>query len=151
MFSIPRLGIIVLLLGIGVAIGWTVNGWRLKTTIAEMNASYTAALAKSYKELRSSEKSFAETADKLIKDKNEKVKSLNSKLKSVTNQLQQREKRNDSNDTTTAAACSRATGAELSREDADFLAREAARADQITTELNYCITQYNSVRDLLRK
>lgn len=41
------------------------------------------------------------------------------------------------------------TGAELYREDSEFLAREAARADQIRLALATCTTQYNAVRAAL--
>lgn len=42
------------------------------------------------------------------------------------------------------------TGAQLYREDAEFLAREAARADQIRLALSACTTQYRTVIDALR-
>jgi hypothetical protein len=42
-----------------------------------------------------------------------------------------------------------ATGAELSREDAGFLTREAARADALRAELNYCYQMYDEAKKSL--
>lgn len=41
------------------------------------------------------------------------------------------------------------TGAELYREDSEFLIREAARADQIRAALRTCTAQYDAVRHVL--
>lgn len=46
-----------------------------------------------------------------------------------------------------APACKGATGAELSREDGEFLVGEAARADATRAALNQCYAQYDTVRD----
>ena len=43
------------------------------------------------------------------------------------------------------AACSGVTGRELSSEDAEFLAREAARADTIRAGLNTCYAAYDQI------
>lgn len=44
-----------------------------------------------------------------------------------------------------APACSGSTGAELSRPDAEFLAREAARADELRAALSSCYAAYDSL------
>lgn len=130
---------------IGLIIGWTINGWRLNASIASLKASYAEEHSRVLTEARNREKSLLEASERYRKDRDAKVKDLNSRLKSVTAELQQRKKR-DSRESTDTAACSGATGAELSREDAEFLAREAARADSVAENLNYCIAQYNSIR-----
>lgn len=45
-----------------------------------------------------------------------------------------------------APACQGATGAELSRPDGEFLAREAARADELRAALGACYRAYESLR-----
>ena len=49
-----------------------------------------------------------------------------------------------------APACADGTGAGLSREDAEFLDREAARANTLRTDLTQCAAQYNKARDALK-
>lgn len=53
-------------------------------------------------------------------------------------------------DTNPQHTASRCTGAELYREDGLFLAREAARADEIRLHLIACQQQYNEVRGSLQ-
>lgn len=140
--TLIRLGGILLA---GVLLGWVINGWRLNASIASLKASYAEEHSRVLTEARNREKSLLEASERLRKDRDAKVKNLNSRLESVNAELQQRKKR-DSHNSTDTAACSGATGAELSREDAEFLAREASRADQVVENLNYCIAQYNSLR-----
>ena len=132
---------------IGLIIGWTINGWRLNASIASLKASYAEEVGRVLTEARNREKSLLEASERFRKDRDAKVKDLNRKLQSVNAELQQRKKR-DSRESTDTAACSGATGAELSREDAEFLAREAARADTVAENLNYCIAQYNKLRNV---
>lgn len=144
----PILGKIIPIVGIlaiGVALGWVTNGWRLNASIASLKASYAEDRGRVLQEARNREKSLLEASERLRKDRDAKVKNLNSKLQSVNAELQQRKKR-DSRESTDTAACSGATGAELSREDAEFLARFAAEADAVVENLNYCIAQYESIR-----
>jgi len=133
---------------IGLSIGWVTNGWRLNASIASLKASYAEDRARYQEEARKATAGLIEASDRLRRNKDAQIKDLNSKLGAVVGQLQQREKR-DTAVTDSAASCSGATGANLSREDAEFLARLAAEADKIVSELNYCIAQYNSVRDKL--
>lgn len=132
---------------IGLVIGWTINGWRLNASIASLKASYAEEVGRVLTEARNREKNLLEASERFRKDRDAKVKNLNRKLQSVNAELQQRKKR-DSRESTDTAACSGATGAELSREDAEFLAREAARADTVAENLNYCIAQYNKLRNV---
>ena len=46
----------------------------------------------------------------------------------------------------TAGACPPATGAQLSREDAEFLAREAARDDAVVARLKACHQVYSDAK-----
>jgi hypothetical protein len=130
---------------VGLLIGWATNGWRLEARIASLQASYAEERGRVLAEARSRERSLLEASEKARKDRDARVKDLNTKLQSVTRELQSRQKR-DSSNTTNAAACSGATGAELSKEDAEFLAREAARADTVVENLNYCIALYNKLK-----
>lgn len=137
------LGLVV----IGLVIGWTINGWRLNASIASLKASHAKEVSTYYEGAREAEIALIEAVKKIRKERDNEIKDLNSRLGSALSGLQQREARSSSADT--ARACSATTGAELSKEDAEFLAREAARADTIVSYLNYCVAQYNLVRDKL--
>jgi hypothetical protein len=144
----PILGRIIPIVGIlaiGVALGWVTNGWRLNASIASLKASYAEDRGRVLTEARNRDRSLLEASERLRKDRDAKVKDLNRKLQSVNAELQQRKER-DSRESTNTTACSGATGAELSREDAEFLVREATRADEVVVQLNYCIAQYNKLR-----
>jgi hypothetical protein len=128
----------------GVLIGWTINGWRLNASIASLQASYAQERATYLAEARSREKRLNEVSEVLRKRRDDEIKNLSARLRALNAELQHRQSR-DSRESTDTAACSGATGAELSREDAGFLAREAARADAVVENLNYCIAQYQSL------
>jgi capsule polysaccharide export protein KpsE/RkpR len=133
--------------GIGCLIGWTINGWRLSGEIQSIKADHAQQLADYYAGAREAEIDLIKAVKKIREDKDGQIKDLNARLGSALSELQQRQTRVSGSDTT--RSCSAATGAELSKEDAEFLAREAARADTVVGDLNYCIAQYNLVRDKL--
>jgi len=93
--------------------------------------------------------------DKIQKDKDEKLKSLNSRVASLTLSLQQRPSRaepsgvsdNPGNEETRQGS----TGAELYREDSEFLLREATRAELIKEELLTCYRRYDTAKETLDK
>jgi len=136
-----KYGTIVLIAGM---VGWAINGWRLNASIASLRASYAEEKTQALAQVRSREKGLIEAADKLRKDRDAKIKDLNGRLSTALGELHNRQNRNSS-DPTNTAACSGTTGAELSKEDAEFLVRFAAEADRAVENLNYCIAQYNKL------
>lgn len=94
---------------------------------------------------RNKEQQMQKDADANLEKKNEEIQDIDRKLNTALNELRKRPKRptNPPKDSTVAEAC---TGAKLYGEDAEFLAREAARADRILTERDYYYDQYESVR-----
>jgi len=91
-------------------------------------------------------------ADRLREEKDNEIRNLNARATALSNSLRDRPSRA----TTVASTVSSSTGlscptltctgAELSREDGEFLAGEAARADEARTLLKQCYDQYNAVR-----
>lgn len=77
--------------------------------------------------------------------KDEQIQDINSKLAAALSELRKRPKRPASlpNNPSTGEAC---TARELYQEDAEFLTREAARADSVLAERDYYYSQYESVR-----
>lgn len=86
------------------------------------------------------EKQQQAQADQIRKEKDAQIASINNQLVDAISQLHNRPNRAQS-----ASNGSCGTGATLSAEDAEFLVREAARADQIRTGLDACYKQYDSI------
>ena len=86
------------------------------------------------------EREHQATADKIEKEKNAQIASINNQLVDAISELRKRPSRAQS-----ASNGSCGTGATLSAEDAEFLTREAARADIIRSGLFACYKQYDSI------
>lgn len=101
---------------------------------------------------REKEQELQRSADLLRKEKDREIRDLSARASALTNSLRDRQARaaTQSSDVPGAAsagsAASSCTGAGLSREDAQFLAGEAARADELRVALKQCIAQYQAVK-----
>jgi len=78
--------------------------------------------------------------DQIRTEKDAQIKAINNQLVNAISELR---KRNSRTDTTNIGQSG--TGATLYAEDAEFLIREAARADQIRAGLEACYKQYDSI------
>lgn len=81
------------------------------------------------------------------------ILGIKSRYNSVINSLRHRRARENSvpaaaKDTEDGKAC---TGAGLYRQDGEFLAGEAARADELRTQLETCYIKYNSIYQQLNE
>jgi hypothetical protein len=115
--------------------------------VAEQQAEY----AKAQEEARAKEQAMQAAADKLRQEKDREIRDLNARATALANSVQQRPDRATQGGTVSGTAGSgqarsRCTGAELPREDAAFLAREAARADSLRASLNQCLAQYEALK-----
>lgn len=133
----------------GVLVGWVINGWRLNANIASLKASQAEEVSRYYQAARKAEKGLIEATEAIRRKKDDEIKVINNKLQSTLSELRQRQERSSSADTT--RDCKGTTGAELSRQDAEFLIRESARADQLRSALELCYRQYDTVREMLLK
>lgn len=107
--------------------------------------SFEAARFDRYKadqaaQIQKAEKTYQAAADKIEKEKNAQINSINNQLVDAISELRKRPNRAQS-----ASNGSCGTGATLFAEDAEFLTREAARADQIRAGLDACYKQYDSI------
>jgi cell division protein FtsB len=87
------------------------------------------------------EKEYQQKADQIEKDKNAQIRDINTKLVDAISELRKRPSRATE---TPAGSCG--TGATLFAEDAIFLRREAARADEIRAGLEACYKQYDALK-----
>ena len=93
------------------------------------------------KVIRDKEHQYQADADKIRKDKDAQIKAINDQLVDAVSELRKRPSRSEQ-----ASAGQSCNGASLSSEDAEFLIREAARADQIRVALKACYDQYESIK-----
>ena len=80
-------------------------------------------------------------ADQIEKDKNAQIKAINNQLVNAISELRKRPNRSEN-----ASIGQGGTGATLYAEDAEFLIREASRADTIRTGLDACYKQYDAIK-----
>ena len=86
------------------------------------------------------EEQYQDAADQIRKDKDAQIKAINNQLVDAISELRKRPSRSES-----ASNGQSGTGATLFAEDAEFLIREAARADQIRAGLEACYKQYDAI------
>lgn len=88
---------------------------------------------------------------KLEREKNEEITKLNTTVSSLRNSLRNRPGRETIVYRDNPGALQACTGAELSREDGEFLAGEAARAEALIVERDFYYKQYEQVRKNLHE
>ena len=86
------------------------------------------------------EREHQAAADKIEKEKNAQITSINNQLVDAISELRKRPGRAAE---TSDGSCG--TGSTLFAQDAEFLVREAARADEIRVGLGACYRQYDSL------
>jgi hypothetical protein len=110
------------------------------------------AYAQAQEAARVKEQNLQAQADRLREEKDNEIRNLNARATALSNSLRDRPSRATtvastvSSSTGLSCPALTCTGAELSREDGEFLAGEAARADEARTLLKQCYDQYNAVR-----
>lgn len=101
---------------------------------------------KSEQEARAKEQLLTYQAYQTQREKDEKINAINSKLTIALRMLRDRPNRPSDPTTPSGESC---TGTKLFREDAEFLTREAARADQLAAERDYYYERYENARRTL--
>jgi hypothetical protein len=110
------------------------------------------AYAQAQEAARAKEQNLQLQADRLREEKDNEIRNLNARATALSNSLRDRPSRTATVASTVSSSTGLScptltcTGAELSREDGEFLAGEAARADEARTLLKQCYDQYNAVR-----
>jgi hypothetical protein len=93
------------------------------------------------KAIRSKEHQYQADADKIRKEKDDQINAINSQLVDAISQLRKRPGRTEQ--ANNGQSCN---GTGLYAEDAEFLIREASRADTIRIALDSCYKQYDSIK-----
>ncbi len=97
--------------------------------------------SKAEKAIRDKEHQYQSDADKIRTDKDAQIKVINTQLVDAVSQLRSRS--SNATKTVNGQDCN---GATLSAPDAEFLVREAARADEIRIGLQACYKQYEAIK-----
>jgi hypothetical protein len=133
---------------------WRGDSQGQATVRAQWNqerAQLAAEHAENQRIAREKERAMQVSADKLREEKDREIRDLNARAASLTDSLRKRPERAASGSAVpgatglgpTSTSC---TGAGLSREDAQFLAGEATRADELRAAFKQCLAQYEAVR-----
>jgi len=133
------IAIIVVLSMLGAAT-WFVFEAGADSVRADMAETVRIAVKKA----RDKEQAKQEKVNEIAQEQYDEMAAINSRLNGDLVRLRNRPSRRHVSDNT-GIACTSATGAELSRQDSDFLVREAARADRLRTALKACYTYADSV------
>ena len=97
--------------------------------------------AEEIKNAREKEHQMQDATDLIRKDKDAQINAINNQLADALIELRNRPSRTNQSSNNGQSG----TGATLFAEDAEFLIREASRADQIRTALDACYKQYDEV------
>ena len=97
--------------------------------------------AKAEKAIRSLEHQYQDETNKINGEKNAQIKTLNTSLNTALVSLRQRP--SSPTNTSDGKDCN---GQALSAPDAEFLIREASRADEIRIALEACYKQYEAIQ-----
>jgi hypothetical protein len=97
--------------------------------------------SKAEKAVRDKEHQYQADADKIRKDKDAQIQAINDQLVNAIGELRKRPSR-----TAEAYNGQSCNGTGLYAEDAEFLIREASRADTIRVALDSCYKQYDSIK-----
>jgi len=112
--------------------------WEHKTAVKEL-AAVEEALVIERKRQKGVNDALQKQADDLA--------TINNGLRADIERLRKRPRRPSTLPASPAANCEGATGAQLFREDAEFLIGEAARADKCRAALTGCYSAYDAISD----
>jgi len=140
----------VVALVIAFTAGWMVQGWRKDAEISRIHTVYTQASLAAEMKARDAEQAINTAAQNARSESDAKNKQIRANLEHTISQLRNRPERHQVPTVagTTQGSC---TGSELFRQDAEFLSREAARADELETAFRQCEATYNAARNEINK
>ena len=114
-------------------------------------AKQMAEYAENQRIAREKEQAMQLAANNIRKEKDNEIRNLNARATALTNSLRDRPSRSTAetssvpNTTSNGSTATGCTGKELYRPDGEFLAREAARGDELRILLKQCYKQYQEV------
>jgi hypothetical protein len=114
--------------------------------LAELRTTYAQAAQRAEQDARSKEQEWQQKANQTAEVHHEEMRIIGDQLDTAIASLHNRPNRPaPGNVPKTASTCKGATGAELSRPDAELLTRIAGRADHLRAALKACYEQYDGI------
>lgn len=115
-------------------------------------AAIAQATQQAMQERIAAEEQLRRQADEQQKTYQQRIARLAAERNALLDSVRNRPARDRGDDMPGATATgggAGCTGAELYRDDAEFLIREAQRADQLAEQLSACVAQYQAARDAI--
>ncbi len=139
-----------------IATHWKAYVMGTKSVKAEWDRAKVEQLEEDKKLLQMSikdSKMLQDKSNQIQQEKYEKLKKNNATLSTNLDQLRTRQGRDEAitSDSSPIKSGRGCTGADLHREDAEFLVREASAADEVKINLQECQIKYNSIRNTINK
>lgn len=137
--------------GVGLYQGNELGMAKVQQQWDKERAAQEAAYAQAQSEARAKEQELQANADSIRQEKDREIRNLNARATALTNSLRDRSERPTTetsalpSSTETRPIATGCTGKELYRPDGEFLAREAARADELRILLKQCREQYETL------
>ena len=151
MFGISRLTGILIAAGLTVAtiygLGYKSGKHSVQVEFDAYKAQAQIELAKLAAQTRDTERTMQSQSNQIQKDKQHEINAINRAAAALVSELRNRPARGE-NLSTDSRATENCDGSQLYRDDAEFLAREAERADEVMAELKACYKAYDSVKSL---
>ena len=123
---------------LGAGAAWTVRSWKADAELNQIKAQIAQEREAAATAARTTETMWQGVVNGTVKNYEVKVAAIAGNLDTALNSLRDRPGRAPGVSEASRPACAGGTGAELSGTDAEFLARQAARADQIREGLIAC-------------
>lgn len=143
MIPLPYRILAGLLMAIGLFFAGNYHGHKAEKTTWE--ARIEKERAEASEQARQTEHAQQEQINDALRKQLADLGNVNAGLSADLDRLRNRPRRPTTVPQTSSATCAGSTGAELSREDAEFLAGEAARADKLRASLSACYSAYDAV------
>jgi hypothetical protein len=123
---------------------WGIHEYDKAKAVNAVETKYELVMNQSKERSERATKALESSLRKDLEEKNAKISSINSQLADTIKRLRERPVRpNVVTVTEIREAC---TGAQLYREDGEFLAREAARAERVREERDFFWNKYEEAR-----
>lgn len=139
---------IAIALGVLGGAGWAIDRNARTSERAQVEAEYKEKLDEAAKAAKKATGELEATLLSTTQERNERVKALHLVIKSLRDELRNRPSR-PTDPSPTPPSGEACTGAQLYREDGEFLAGEAARADAVVIERDYYYKAYENARLIL--
>lgn len=128
-------------------LAWTQTALEKLTAKIAVMAAITNETDKKW---RATESTWKVKAAQIVKDKDNEIQAIDAERDAAIAELRNRPRRpapGTAQSPANGEAASGCTGARLFGDDAEFLIREAARADTIRVALNACYAQYDMISE----